>query len=320
MKTTLRRMIALTLACSALLLAGHAPAAEDRPPGQIVNVGSHRMHILCIGSGQPTVVMDAGLGGSLLDWSLVQPLIAGYTRVCAYDRSGYGWSEASSKSRSSLHIAYELHALLKQAQVAPPYVLVGHSFGGFNVRVFASRYRELIAGLVLIDSSHEAQFERFERQFGINLAPKRSGRIRLSPSRIPKGMPIELHEVAMHRAIRPAAMLALRNELMNFRRSAREVEQHGELPDVPLVIITRGQHQWHGAPRSAEMEMLWLELQHSLTKLATDRKHIIAARSGHYVHLDQPELVGRTIQQVVRRVRGRQVSWQMLAQFGARFY
>ena len=315
-----RHNVAHLLMCLYVLLGANVYAAEDEPPGRMVNVGTHNMHIHCIGQGQPTVVFDAGLGGSMLDWSRVQPLVADYTTVCAYDRSGYGWSETSKTPRSSRHIAEELHTLLKEADVAPHYLLVGHSFGGFNTRVFASLYRDEVAGLVLIDASHESQFEQFERQFGVSLAPKRAGHLRLSPPRIPRGIPERLREIAMRRAIRASSMLTVRDELMNFRRSALEVKQHMDLPDVPLIVMTRGERQWRGRAQSDAMEALWLKLQHSLTELATDREHIIAARAGHYVHLDQPELVSSTIHEMVRRVRGGTVSWEMLAAYGARMY
>ena len=119
-----KRLCALVLLWACSSAAPGATAGQDAPPGQLVDVGSHKMHIQCVGSGGPTVVMDAGLGGTILDWSRVQPLVAGFTRVCAYDRSGYGWSEASPNPRSSVHIADELHALLHESGVEPPYVLV----------------------------------------------------------------------------------------------------------------------------------------------------------------------------------------------------
>jgi len=144
--------------------------------------------------------------------------------------------------------------------------------------------------------------------------------VQLSPPRVHPAIPDPLRAVAMRRAHRAAAMLAVRNELMNFRRSAAEVREHPRLPDVPLVVLTRGVQQWRSAPRGGEMERLWLELQHSLVHLTTDREHIIAGRSGHYIHLDQPELVDAAIEQVVGRNRGSRVSWTMLAQHGARMY
>src|SRR6266581_4367311 len=127
------------------------------PPGRLVDVSGYRLHIHCTGSGGPgpAIILDAGNGGSSLDWSLVQPGVATFTRVCSYDRAGYGWSESGPTPRSSGRIVRELHTLLVNTGVPGPYVLVGHSFGGLNMRLYAYTYPQEVAGLVLVDSSHE---------------------------------------------------------------------------------------------------------------------------------------------------------------------
>src|SRR5688572_2906899 len=133
-----------------------AEAADARaypPPGQLVDVGGYRLHINCVGTGSPTVVIDAGWGDWSAVWSSwVQPAAAQTTRVCTYDRAGYGYSEAGPLPRTSERFAQELHTLLQEAQVPGPYVLVGHSLGGALVRVFAQQYAAEVAGVVLIDS------------------------------------------------------------------------------------------------------------------------------------------------------------------------
>lgn len=111
---------------------------EFKMPGKMVDLGDLKLHIDCRGQGSPTVILESGLGGSLLDWARVLPEAAQYTRVCAYDRAGYGWSEMGMLPRTSQQIASELHALLRAANVEGPYILVGHSFGGFSVRLFAA--------------------------------------------------------------------------------------------------------------------------------------------------------------------------------------
>src|SRR4051794_11883465 len=130
--------------------ARHYPA-----PGQLVDIGGYRLHIQCVGAGSPTVVLDAGLGGSSLDWSLVQPELGRSTRVCAYDRAGMGWSDPSPQPRTPRQIADELHTLLTNAGVAEPYVLVGHSLAGKNVRLFALQHPDQVAGMVLVDARSE---------------------------------------------------------------------------------------------------------------------------------------------------------------------
>src|SRR6266487_2738761 len=138
-------------------IASAVDASAYPPPGRLVDVGGYRLHIHCTGSGGPGAVgmLDAGNGGSSLDRGLVQPSVATFTRVCSYDRAGYGWSESGPTPRSSGRIVRELHTLLVNTGVPGPYVLVGHSFGGLNMRLYAYTYPQDMAGLVLVDSSHE---------------------------------------------------------------------------------------------------------------------------------------------------------------------
>ena len=121
------------------------------PPGQLIDVGTHRLHLHCVGQGLPTVVFDAALGGSSLSWTLVHPAVARFTRACTYDRAGFGWSDAGPLPRTAGRIADELHQLLRRGEVPGPYVLVGHSYGGLVMRLMAARHKEDVAGLVLIE-------------------------------------------------------------------------------------------------------------------------------------------------------------------------
>src|SRR5436853_1531351 len=118
-------------------------------PGKFVDIGGLRLHISCTGAGSPTVVMEAGPNDSSVIWQLVQPDISRFTRVCSYDRAGFGWSDAPNEPRSSVNIAQELNRLLTRAAVPGPYVLVAHDFGGLDIRVFTSRHREQVVGVVL---------------------------------------------------------------------------------------------------------------------------------------------------------------------------
>ena len=120
-------------------------------PGLRVDVGGYKLHINCTGQGTPMVVLDSGLGDSYVSWMKVQPQIAKFTRVCYYDRAGLGYSDNSPLPRTSKVMAEELHTLLHNAGVDPPYILVGHSMGGYNVRLFASLYRSEVAGMVLVE-------------------------------------------------------------------------------------------------------------------------------------------------------------------------
>jgi pimeloyl-ACP methyl ester carboxylesterase len=135
-----------------------SPAAPIPPPGQLVDVGGWSLHLYCTGeakSSQPTVILEPGTGDFSVEWSLVQPKRAASVRVCSYDRAGDGWSELGPHPRTMHQIAYELHVLLGKAGVRPPYMLVGHSYGGWLVRLYASKYRSDVAGMVLVEGGFD---------------------------------------------------------------------------------------------------------------------------------------------------------------------
>jgi len=128
---------------------------EHPAPGELVDVGGHRLHLHCVGSGKPTVLLEAGLGNDVNHWSLVQLAVAEFTRVCAYDRAGLGWSDPGPLPRDAPRVVDELGRLLERSGESPPYVLVGHSNGGPYVRLYAAAHPERIAGLVLVDPNPE---------------------------------------------------------------------------------------------------------------------------------------------------------------------
>ncbi len=155
-------LLMLTLLVGVGIVYQTSASAQDRETytahGSLIQVNGREMHLYCIGEGSPTVILETGVGGNTLLWAYIQPAVAETTRVCAYDRAGYGWSEASSNVRTTPQMAEELHTLLTQAGIEPPYLLAGHSFGGLIVRTFASIYPDAVAGLVLIDAVHPNQF------------------------------------------------------------------------------------------------------------------------------------------------------------------
>src|SRR5258707_11571390 len=148
------------LLASATLITGQdsADVRACPPPGKLIDVGGWRLHINCMGdtnANGPTVVMEICAGGYSFDWSLVQPAVASFARVCSYDRAGKAWSDPGPRPRTMKQIAYELHTGLVNAGIKGPYVLVGQSIGGLYVRVFADQYPQEVAGMVLVDPSHE---------------------------------------------------------------------------------------------------------------------------------------------------------------------
>lgn len=145
-------------------LASRSDLAATPPPGKLVDVGGHSLHIWCTGSvepGTPAVLFDSGLGGGAFSWADVAPEVAKFTQACTYDRAGMGYSDPGPTPRTSGQIAQELAALIRNSGIARPVILVGLSFGGFNTRIVASEHPGLVAGLVLVSASHESQGERY---------------------------------------------------------------------------------------------------------------------------------------------------------------
>jgi pimeloyl-ACP methyl ester carboxylesterase len=171
---TWRMLGGLMVLASALAGTGMAyqviATARDKrkypAPGQMVDVNGFRLHLHCTGKGSPTVVVDSGLGSFSPDWGLVQPEVAKFTRVCTYDRAGYGWSDPGPQPRTARQMVEELHTLLVNAGVEGPYVLVGYSLGGINVRLYAHQYPDDVAGVVLVDSpvAHEEALSRLPQE------------------------------------------------------------------------------------------------------------------------------------------------------------
>lgn len=152
----IRTALLLLLPLHATAVAHGQSAQPPFPPrGTLIDVGGWRLHLNCAGeshSSQPTVILEAGAGDFSVEWSLVQPGVAKFARVCSYDRAGDGWSELGPHPRTMHQLVYELHTLLDRAGVRPPFVLVGHSYGGWLVRLYASTFPAEVAGMVLVEA------------------------------------------------------------------------------------------------------------------------------------------------------------------------
>ncbi len=279
------------------------PDASSSISGQLVDVGTHKLYIYCQGEGSPTVIVDAGLGEMSLEWIRIQRGMAFYSRICLYDRAGYGRSETGPLPRTSSYIADELYRLLKGADIQGPYILVGHSFGGYNMQLFASRYPDITAGIVLVDSSHAEQYERFlAAPIHVKTAPdNRPGRrvFRFSMPRLHPKLPKEVRDEVMTMMLKRSMRMAMANEYYDFRQSAAEVAESGELPPVPLLVLSRGKRVYPHNHRGDLMEALWSTLQEELVERSPRTAHVIANDSGHFIHLDQPQLVIDSIALIV---------------------
>jgi pimeloyl-ACP methyl ester carboxylesterase len=280
-------------------------------PGQLVDVGGYKMHIDCSGQGAPTVILESGLGDSYVSWHKVQPKIARFTRVCSYDRAGLGYSNSSPHPRTSREIAEELHTLRRNAGISGPLILVGHSMGGFDVRVFADLYRNDVAGMVLVDSSHPEQQKRLPPAL-INLDATWLREQEFLEFTMPFGIPRLLGFCESDPEARAAEcnFHSVREsvaELKAISTSAAQAAATGSLGDMPLVVLSHD-------PNKPQFELpedldkpandAWQQMQLELAHLSTASTHVIAKNSGHYIQLDRPELVIEAVRQTVDRIRG----------------
>jgi pimeloyl-ACP methyl ester carboxylesterase len=285
--------------------ARSATTAEPPAPGTYIWVGGHRLHLDCRGSGQPTVVFDAGLGGSSLDWTLVQPEVARFTRACAYDRAGYAWSDPGPLPRDARNIVIELEQLLGYGSVAAPYVLVGHSLGGLIVQHFARRNPQRIAGLVLVDATHEDQFRRLEELVMPSGKARRSTRLTMRDSyNIPEGLPEDARRMAAAFVVRAKSIIVVQSELNFLRGTARAAPAVPEdFPDVPLVVISHREIPTAEPARERRLAEAWMEMQLDLAALTRRSSHVIAGTEDHYVHVREPETVIDAVRSVVEQHR-----------------
>jgi pimeloyl-ACP methyl ester carboxylesterase len=241
--------------------------------GHLIDVGGYRLRIERAGHGTPTVVMDAGLCQTIRSWDRVAPEVAKFTEVVTYNRAGLGGSDVGPVPRTSQQNVDELQKLLKNAGVHGPYVLVGHSFGGFNIRLYASQHPDDVVGIVLVDSAHEEQFRRF---------------MALKPPE--KREPYLRHESGAN------------CERVDLLASGKQVHT-ASLPPIPLVVLTADQNVQAGSALDPELLQAVNETQSDLSRLVPNGKHIIVHNSGHFIQLDQPNVVIETILNVVEMAR-----------------
>jgi pimeloyl-ACP methyl ester carboxylesterase len=273
------------------------------PPGRLINLGGYRLHLYCLGEGSPTVVLDFGLDGSYLDWSSVQPKAASSTRVCSYDRGGYGWSDPSPKPRVPSAMVEELQALLTAAGEKPPYILVGHSFGAFNALMFAHKYRAEVAGLVLVDGSHPDSGSRFPRSKRLWLRMMQFSMVVGLPRwRKWCGIgPPEIAGVKTALECRPQVYRSNYSQFAALAQSHTEIRQLPPLGDLPLVVVSRDPHR---SPAPADpvipsIEQSWQRLQSQLLEFSTNSVQLVAEGSGHNIPRARPDVVIEGIRRIL---------------------
>jgi pimeloyl-ACP methyl ester carboxylesterase len=303
------------------------------PPGRLIDLGGWRLHLHCTGdakAGQPTVILEAGAGDFSVDWNLVQPQVSRMTRVCSYDRAGTGWSDLGPRPRTRRQITWELHALLEKAGVQSPYVLVGHSEGGLLVRTYATAYRSEVAGMALVDSGDERgaltirdgkSVAIVETATGEPIPPvKTSEPLRDSeiPERFRTMIEAQIKQLAPHandpprdklpadaQRMRTWSLSQVKHHITNDNPSNAEElaallaqrQQKHPFGNLPLIVLTRGLTDAKTPDEARKTQ------QADLANLSSAGRQVIAARSGHHIPLDEPDVVIAAIRDILSAAR-----------------
>lgn len=325
----MRRLCLVSLLFVCAIEPGWA-GSTPRPTGNLIDIGGRKLHLVCQGKGSPTVILESGAGEFSFDWALVQPKISRTTRVCAYDRAGYAWSDMSPGFEQFSFVAHDLHELLRKARIRPPYVLVGHAFGALYARNYQRRFPQEVAGLVLLDPTPEedTQVVMFGKTVSlIDMAdhdlkawpvrPFAPSRTSPPPHRasLPGttggsiGPPFNKLSVRLQ-ASRAWALNRLFDELdaltaeqalavMESERSTlADLYDDRHNPNItplkiPLIILSRGKDT---TPETVGM-------QNELTRLSSNTIHRTANDSGEQIEIEDPDLVNWAVQKMIRAVR-----------------
>jgi pimeloyl-ACP methyl ester carboxylesterase len=318
------RVVFSLLALAAVLVAGSSAfnavalyRFRQLPPGQTFLVDGHAMRIDCSGSGSPAIVLDAGLGDDGLNWGRVQPALAKTTRVCSYDRAGFGWSDALPPPRDADHIATELHGLLAEAHVTGAVVLMGHSIAGIYLRDYASRYPENVVGLIFVDGSTPLQNRNPAFKAHPDPEPPARLKVLLKKAAIAAGIPRLLGACSRtFRGFDPhAAKLlaedechdrstAVAAELESFDRSGEETVHTGPYGTLPILIFSQDPARTAAQGEPMDVVMAWNQMQEDLKQLSTRSRRIIAKGSTHYIQGNRPDLIEREVPKFIEQIRG----------------
>ena len=297
--------VLLVLALAGVVIQLIATESDRRaypPPGQLLNVNGHQMHIVCAGEGSPTVILEAGGGHFSSTWAWVQPEVAKSTRVCAYDRAGYGWSEPGPEPRDAQRVADELHTLLGLAGVTPPYVLAGHSVGGIYGRVYNARYPGEVAGLVLVDATHPDNWARqgesigtVQTMAGVSAVLARLGLMRLFAASQPLSLPAP-HGAELSADIASSEYWdTQRADTAAMHASLDQGRAAGALGDMPLEVVMAVDYP-EGPGRDTE-----LALQRELAALSSRSELHIVDGARHVTLLTDAEYA-RSVSEAILRV------------------
>jgi pimeloyl-ACP methyl ester carboxylesterase len=321
----------------------NASAPPFGAPGRLIDLGGWRLHLNCSGQANAlggAVILEAGAGDFSVDWSLVQPLVAPFARVCSYDRAGAGWSDLGPRPRTMRQQVWELHTLLQKAGEKPPFVLVGHSYGGWLARLFAETYPADVSGLVLVEPGAEDPLRIVDGKVSHasdlakgQLVPPVKTSDPLHESDIPprivaliqssiRGMGGHVNDPPRDK-LPPEARRMREWSLSQIKHAAsndnpfeadelaamleERKKKRSVLGNVPLIVISRGLPDEEG-PQAAEREDAHRKDQAALATLSSSGKQIVADNSGHHIPLDEPGVVASAIREVIQAVRHRRTS------------
>lgn len=302
-----------------------ASGLENRkpPPGQLVDVGGYRLHLNVAGEASPTIVLDHSLGG-IEGYFLIEEL-AKLARVCTYDRAGYGWSDHSPHPRTSEQIVKELDKLLTQAGIEPPYVLVGDSFGSYNVRLYAHLFPQKVVGIVLTDGLHEIGMLKMSMRlqalkfffisgFVMSILGSILGIIRLlNTCKVFELLKPELRYFSkdslkwVKRSFcRPKHWITMSREMINLDKSARQVSIAKHLGTVPMVSIKASSFFkpsfWTFFIPLKDANQLREKMHEELCKLSADFFQMEANKSGHFVWIDRPDVMVDAVKILLNKI------------------
>jgi pimeloyl-ACP methyl ester carboxylesterase len=309
--------IATLIAMLAIVGAGYQQigtrmdARRSPEAGRLVDVGGYRLKINCAGGGSPAVILESGLGDILGEWQRAQAQISNFTRVCSYDRAGYGESDAGPLPRTSSQISSELHALLQNAGEHPPFILVGHSFGGYNVRVFNGQYPNEVAGVVLADSTQEDQYELLPsawRQLGASQLTRWQSQAEWMPLQINLGIARLRFRKLLGKdgylILQSKYLKARASELQEIQTSAAQARAAGMIGNKPLIVLT-GVKQDDALKNALSSEdfvrfqQIWVRtLQPRLAQLSTRGEQVILPDVGHDIPGERPEAIVNAVRKV----------------------
>jgi pimeloyl-ACP methyl ester carboxylesterase len=279
-------------------------------------VNGHKMYINCMGSGSPTIVLDAELGNDSTEWGEIQPVLSRTTRACSYDRGGFGLSDALPAPRDADHIAGELHQLLADAQVIGPIVLMGHSISGLYMRDYTTHYPQDVVGMILVDVSTPLQDQNHVFKAGSKGPPTwllRAAMIAGVQRLIGMCSPSTVGTEANFKKLRAEDICrlhysAMSKELDSFNASGEETVHTGPYGQLPILILShdpaKALARAHSAKGEVGRQEAWNQMQEDLKKLSARSRRIIALGSSHNVPIDRADLIEKEASLFVEQIRG----------------